>query len=63
MIITETCIEDATDFNIDNADEQVCKDAYRQFLHDHRRHEGHGTRMATAKPIFQGMTIPKIVKT
>ena len=63
MVITETCIADAAEFNIDNADEQVCKDAYREFLHDHRRHEGHAARMETAKPIFQSMTIPQVVKT
>ena len=63
MIITETCIEDAAEFDIDNADEQVCKTAYRDFLYTHRDHEGHTSRMTTAKGIFQGMTIPPIVKT
>jgi hypothetical protein len=63
MIITETCIGDAAEFSIDNADEQVCKTAYRDFLHDHQTHEGHSERMAIAKGIFQSMTIPPIVKT
>jgi len=63
MIITETCIGDAAEFNIDNADEQVCKEAYRGFLHDHRRHEGHAARMEAARTIFRAMTITPVVKT
>ena len=63
MEITETCIGDSVGFSIDNADEQVCKDAYRVFLHNHQTHEGHEARMTTAKAIFQSMTIPPIVKT
>ena len=63
MIITETCTEDAAEFNIDNADEQVCKDAYREFLHDHREHEGHRARLAAGKIVFQAMTIEPTVKT
>ena len=63
MIISETCIEDAAEFDIDNADEQVCKDAYRAFLHDHQGHEGHAARMAAGKIVFQAMTIEPTVKT
>ena len=63
MEITEICVADAEEFNINNADEQVCKNAYRLFLHNHRDHEGHGSRMATAKSIFKAMNIPPIVKT
>lgn len=63
MIITATCIEDAAEFNIDNADHKVCKDAYNDFLLEHRDHEGHAARMTTAISVLRTMTIPKIVKT
>jgi len=55
MIITETCIEDAAEFSIDDPDESVCAQAYTNFLRDHYGHEGHSTRMTTKKTIFQGM--------
>lgn len=63
MIITETCIEDAAELNIDNADHKVCMDEYNAFLRDHRDHEGHAARMATAIPILRSMNIPKVPKT
>ena len=56
MIITETCIEDAAEFSIDDPDERVCGLAYTNFLRDHYGHEGHSERMATKKSVFKGMT-------
>ena len=63
MIITETCIEDAAEFNIDNPDHKVCMDAYNEFLRDHRHHEGYAERMEAEITIFKTMTIPPVVKT
>ena len=61
MIITKTCIEDAAEFSIDNADERVCARAYTDFLRAHWGHEGHALRMATKKTVISGLTFEPVI--
>ena len=63
MIISATCIEDAAEFDIDNADHKVCYDAYNAFLRDHRGHEGHAAMIEAAITIFRTMDLTPPVKT